>query len=67
MLIFNISFPNFIKFPYVRDTLERRVWGEKKPKYKVILQIILVFTLTRPCLDLLRRVSVFGNIYNGLM
>jgi len=34
------------------DTLERRVWGEKKPKYRVTLQIILVFTLTRPRLDL---------------
>ncbi len=49
------------------DTLERRVWGEKKPKYRVTLQIILVFTLTQPCLDLLGRVSVFGNFYNGLM
>jgi len=49
------------------DTLERRIWGQKKPKYRVTLQIILVFTLTRPCLDLLGRVSVFGNIYSGLM
>jgi hypothetical protein len=44
MLIFSISFPNFIKIPYFMDTLERRVWGEKRPKYRVTLQIILVFT-----------------------
>jgi hypothetical protein len=28
------------------DTLERRVWGERRPKDPVTLQIILVFTLT---------------------
>jgi hypothetical protein len=28
------------------DTPKRRVWGERRPKDKVILQIILVFTLT---------------------
>jgi hypothetical protein len=27
------------------DTLERRVWGERRPKDKVTLQMILVFTL----------------------
>jgi hypothetical protein len=30
------------------DNHKRRVWGEKRPKDKVILQIILVFTLTQP-------------------
>ncbi len=29
------------------DTPERRVWGERRPKDKVTLQIILIFTLTR--------------------
>jgi hypothetical protein len=47
MLIFSISFPNLIKFPYFMDTPERRVWGERRPKDRVSLQIILVFTLTR--------------------
>ncbi len=31
------------------DTLKRRVWGERRPKDKVILQVILVFTLTLTC------------------
>jgi hypothetical protein len=48
MLIFNISFPDLIKFSYFLDTPERRVWGERRPKGRVTLQIILVFTLTRP-------------------
>jgi len=48
MLIFRISFPDLIKFPYFMDTPERRVWGERRPKYKVTLQIILVFRLTCP-------------------
>jgi hypothetical protein len=59
MLVFSISFPNFIKLPYFMDTPERRVWGEKRPKYKVTLQIILVFTLTRPKTFTHGRVSVF--------
>jgi hypothetical protein len=59
MLIFSISFPNFIKLPYFMDTLERRVWGEKRPKYKVTLQIILVFTLTQPKTFTHGRVNVF--------
>jgi hypothetical protein len=28
------------------DNPERRVWGERRPKGRVTLQIILVFTLT---------------------
>jgi hypothetical protein len=28
------------------DAPERRVWGERRPKDRVTLQIILVFTLT---------------------
>jgi len=30
------------------DTPERRVWGEWRPKDRVTLRIILVFTLTHP-------------------
>jgi hypothetical protein len=30
MLIFSISFPDFMKFPYFMDTPERRVWGCKE-------------------------------------
>jgi hypothetical protein len=48
MLIFSISFLNLIKFPYFMDTRERWVWGERRPKERVSLQIILVFTYTRP-------------------
>jgi len=48
MLIFSISFSDFMKFPYFMDTPERRVWGARRPKYRVTLQIILVFTFTRP-------------------
>jgi len=48
MLIFSISFPDLLKFSYFTDTPERRVWGERKPKGMVTLQIILVFTLTCP-------------------
>jgi hypothetical protein len=48
MLIFSISFPDLIKFPCFMDTPERRVWGEGRPKDRVSLQIILVFTLTCP-------------------
>jgi hypothetical protein len=46
MLIFSISFPDLIKFSYFMDTTERRVWGERKPKDRVTLQIILIFTHT---------------------
>ncbi len=45
---FSISFPDLIKFPYFMDTAETRVWGEGRPKDRVSLQIILVFTLTHP-------------------
>jgi len=48
MLIFSISFSDIIKFPYFMDTLERRVWGERRPKAKATLQIILIFTLACP-------------------
>jgi hypothetical protein len=30
------------------DTPERRVWGERRPKGRVTLQIIIVFTLKCP-------------------
>jgi hypothetical protein len=39
------------------DTLEKKVWGVRRPKDKVILQIILVFTLTFTR----HRVSVFDK------
>jgi hypothetical protein len=32
MLIFSISFPDLIKFPYFMDTPERRVWVKGDPK-----------------------------------
>ncbi len=45
----NADFQRFIpesnKFPYFMDTPEGRVWGERRPKERVTLQIILVFTL----------------------
>jgi hypothetical protein len=44
MLLFSISFPDLIS--YFMDTPERRVWGERRPKDRVTLQIIFVFTLT---------------------
>jgi hypothetical protein len=31
------------------DTLERRVWGERRPKGRVTLQIILIFALMLTC------------------
>jgi hypothetical protein len=45
----NADFQHFIpgsnKFPYFMDTPERKIWGERRPKDSVTLQIILVFTL----------------------
>ncbi len=43
------------------DTPERRVWGEWRPKDTVTLQIILVFTLTRPQTFTQGGVSVFDK------
>jgi hypothetical protein len=37
--------PKSNKFPCFMDTLERRVWGERRPKEKVTLQIILILHL----------------------
>jgi hypothetical protein len=48
MLILSIPFPDLIKLSYFMDTLERRVWDDRRPKDMVTLQIILVFTLTCP-------------------
>jgi len=49
MLIFSISFPDLVKFPYFMDTPERRVWGERRRRDRVTLQKQkLVFTLTHP-------------------
>ncbi len=45
----NADFQHFIptsnKFHYFMDTLERRVWGERRHKDRVTLQIILILTL----------------------
>jgi hypothetical protein len=41
---FQNSFPNLIKKNFM-DTLEIRVWGERRPKDRVTLQLISVFTL----------------------
>jgi hypothetical protein len=49
MLNFNISLLDLIKFPYFLDTPKRKVWGERRPKDMVTLQIILIFTLTLTC------------------
>ncbi len=49
MLILSISFPYLIKFPYITNIPKRRVWGERRPKNKVILHIILIFTLILTC------------------
>jgi hypothetical protein len=45
------------------DTPERRVWGERRPKDRVTLQIILVFTrtFTRPKTFTQGRGSVFDK------
>jgi len=63
MVIFIISFPDLIKFHYFVDTPERRVWGERRPKDWVTLQIILVFTftLTHPKTFTCGHVSVFDK------
>jgi hypothetical protein len=42
------------------DTPERRVWGERRPKDRVTLQIILVLTLTHPKTFTRGHVSVCG-------
>jgi hypothetical protein len=48
------------------DTLKRRVWGERRPKEKVTLQIIIVFTLTCPKTFTQGRVSVFEKYLDWL-
>jgi hypothetical protein len=47
MLILSILFLDLVKFSHFMDTPERRVWGERRTKDRVTLQIILAFTLTR--------------------
>jgi hypothetical protein len=63
MLIFSISLPDLIKFSYFVDTPERRVCGKRRPKDRVALQIILVFTFpfTHPKTFTQRHVSVFDK------
>jgi len=43
------------------DTPERRVWGERRPKESVTLQIILGFTLTHPK-TFTRKCKTFGCV-----
>jgi hypothetical protein len=51
-LALNADFQHFIptssKFLYFMDTPERRVWGERRRKDRVTLQIILIFSGGRP-------------------
>jgi hypothetical protein len=47
MLILSILFLDLVTFSHFMDTPERRVWGERRTKDRVTLQIILAFTLTR--------------------
>jgi hypothetical protein len=61
MLIFSISFPDLIKFPYFMDTPEKQGLGERRLKDEVTLQIILVLTLTQPKTFTQGRVS--GKVY----
>jgi len=63
MLIFSISFPDLINFSYFMDTPERRVWGERRPKDRVTLQVILVFTLKCPQTFTWGYVSVFEKYF----
>ncbi len=48
------------------DTPQRRVWGEGRPKDRVTLQIILVFTLTHPKTFTWGHVSVFDKYLHWL-
>jgi hypothetical protein len=58
MLIFSISFPDLIKFPYLWIPLKEGFGVKGGPKTRVTLQIILVFTLTFTCTSC---VSVFDK------
>jgi hypothetical protein len=62
----NANFQHFIprfnkKFLTFMDTTERRVWGERRPKDKVTLRRILIFTLTHPITFTQGHVSVFDK------
>ncbi len=48
------------------DISQRRVWGEGRPKDRVTLQIILVFTLTHHKTFTWGRVSVFDKYLHWL-
>jgi hypothetical protein len=54
MLSFSISYPDLITFLYFTNTIEKGVWGERRPKDRVIVLKTLVYTLTHP-----------HNIYTG--
>jgi hypothetical protein len=59
MLIFSISFPDLIKFVYFDGYPRKKGLGERRLKDRVTLQVILLFTLTRPKTFSQGRVSVF--------
>jgi hypothetical protein len=59
--------PTSNKFHYFMDTPERRIWGERRRKDRVTLQIILIFTVTHLKTFTLG-VSVYvTNFYTGLL
>jgi hypothetical protein len=58
LLIFSISFPDLISFLILWIPLKEGFGVERRPKDRVTLQIILVFTLTHPKTFTRGRVSV---------
>jgi len=58
---FQHSIPRFNKFSLLYGYPKRKVWGEGRPKDRVSLQIILVFTLTCPKPFTQGRVRVFDK------
>ncbi len=57
----NADFQHFVPRSNKIFLLERRVWGERRPKDRVTLEIILVFTLTCPKTLIGGRVNVFDR------
>ncbi len=48
------------------DTPQRRVWGERRSKDRVTLQIILIFAVTHPKTFTWGHVSVFDKYLHRL-
>jgi hypothetical protein len=68
----NADFQHFIPrfnktFLLYRYSPKKGFGGERRPKDRVTLQIILVFTLTCPKTFIWGHVSVLTNIYTGLV